>query len=211
MNIHNSKYVITWHHLDDRIETFFFNMLRGTKLTGLINMRKTPPQSPSLEGEVRGWILRPLLDLEKSEILEYLHWNNLCYFIDETNSDTNFTRNKMRHEILPKLWEIHPNHKKNIWNLLQYFEEIKNNIDSQIDDFLWEWDYFDICLFQARSNMIQAEVIKTLFYRANNNSTIWLSEANISEVIKFINGPNGNTVKEIKEMKLYKKSSKIYF
>lgn len=211
MNIHNSKYVITGHHLDDRIETFFFNMLRGTKLTGLINMRKAPPQSPSIEGEVSGWILRPLLDLEKLEILEYLHWNNLRYFIDETNSDTNITRNKMRHEILPKLWEIHPDHKKNIANLLTYFEEVKVHLDTQVNDFLRENSCFSLNQFQKLSPLMQKEIIREIYYKSNWNSTIWLSEGNISEVIRFINGPNGNTVKEIKKMKLHKKSSKIFF
>ena len=53
MHIYNSKYVITAHHLDDKIETFFFNLARGSKLTGLINMTES------------SWaVLRPLLQLQ---------------------------------------------------------------------------------------------------------------------------------------------------
>ena len=118
-HIHHAKYTITAHHLDDRIETFFFNLLRGSKLTGLINMT-----------EQSGNILRPLLHLEKSEILKYLDENNLKYFTDSTNTNTDVTRNKLRLNILPELACIHPNHKWNISNLLSYFEDVKSHLDS---------------------------------------------------------------------------------
>jgi tRNA(Ile)-lysidine synthase TilS/MesJ len=51
MNIYKSKYVITGHHLDDKVETFFFNLSRGSKLTGLINMTESSGSpSPVREG-----------------------------------------------------------------------------------------------------------------------------------------------------------------
>ena len=198
MNIYNSKYVLTWHHLDDRIETCIFNMLRGSKLTGLINMKNpTPPQSPSFKGEVQGWVLRPLLDLEKSDILKYLDENKLKYFIDETNTNTDITRNKIRHELIPKFSEIHPHHKWNIRNLLEYFEELKNHVDDQVEIFLSlsspenpelknKNKSFEISDFLALSPFLQKEVIREIFFKTNNNSTIWLSEWNIAEVLKFI-------------------------
>jgi len=52
--------------------------------------------------ESSGGVLRPLLKLEKNEILNYLNENKLKYSIDETNSDTEITRNYLRHEIIPK-------------------------------------------------------------------------------------------------------------
>ena len=203
MNIYNTKYVLTWHHLDDRIETMMFNMLRGTKLTGLINMT-----------ESHWWILRPLLTLEKSEILEYLNTNELKYFTDITNTNTDITRNKIRHELIPKFWEIHPEHKKNIHNLLTHFGELKDNIDEQVHAFLSlssDKNNFLISDFNTLTSLLQKEIIREIFYRTNNKSTIWLSESNITEVLKFIAWPNGNTTKEIKNMKLYKKSGQITF
>jgi tRNA(Ile)-lysidine synthase len=59
-------------------------------------------------------ILRPLLQLEKSEILEYLKLNNLEYKLDITNNDTDITRNYLRHEIIPKFNQINTQYKKNI-------------------------------------------------------------------------------------------------
>jgi tRNA(Ile)-lysidine synthase TilS/MesJ len=218
LNIYNVDKIITWHHLDDKIETFFFNLVRWTKLTGLINMKE------------KSWnILRPLINFEKNDILEYLNKNNLEYKIDESNFDTNITRNKLRHDIIPQFNEINTNYKTNINNVLNYLEEVKEFIDIEVEKFLKEqwilifnsakykintleinW-YFYIKDFIWLSTLLQKEIIRHIFYISNWNSTIWLSEANINEVIKFINWKNNKTIKEIKEMKLKKENTIIIF
>jgi len=76
--------------------------------------------------EKSGAILRPLLNLEKNEILKYLDENKLKYFIDSSNSENIYTRNKLRNNILPQFGEINSNYKKNINNLISYFEEVKD-------------------------------------------------------------------------------------
>lgn len=218
LNIYNTDKVITWHHLDDKIETFFFNLVRWTKLTGLINMTE------------KSWnILRPLIDTEKKEILNYLDENKLEYKIDESNFDTDISRNKLRHDIIPQFEKINWNYKSNISNLISHFEEIKEFLDKQVNEFLYEqwilifnsWKYkintleingyFYINDFIKLSSLLQKEIIRHIYYISNNNSTIWLSEANIAEVIKFINGKNNKTIKEIKEMKLKKENTIIIF
>lgn len=217
-NIYETNKVLTAHHLDDKIETFFFNLVRGSKLTGLINMT-----------EESWWIIRPLLWIPKSDILEYLDSNNLEYKIDETNNDTDITRNKLRHDIVPQFEKINSNYKKNISNMMEYFEEVKNHLDKQVEDFLAEqailifnsakykintldiyW-YFYISDFNSVSNLLQKEIIRHIFYTSNNKSTIWLSEWNINEVIRFINGKNNKTIKEIQELKMRKENEIIIF
>ena len=197
MNIYDSRYIITAHHLDDKIETFFFNLARWTKLTGLINMT-----------EYSWGILRPLLNIKKKEILEYLDENKLEYKIDSTNKDLEITRNYLRHEIIPKFKKINSNYKKNIWDTLTYFEELKNSIDSEVKTFLWTRDYFYIKDFDSLPKFMQKEIIRYIYFISNWWSTIWLSKANINEVIKFINWKNNKTKKEIKKMKM-RKDNKI--
>lgn len=199
-NIYSTKKVITAHHLDDKIETYMFNMLRWTKLTGLINMT-----------ESSWWILRPLLEVQKNEIYDYLRNNKLKYFEDETNSDSAFTRNYIRNEILPLFEKVHPEHKKNLQNLFSYFEEIKYHLDAQVQEFLWKWNTFPTSLFLILSPLLQKEVIRAVYYKTNDKSTIGLSEWNICEVIKFIWGKNNKTKKEIRNMKLFKDWDKIIF
>ncbi len=200
MNIYKTDKVITAHHLDDKIETFMFNMLRGSKLSGLTNIK-----------ESHGWILRPLLWIEKSEILRYLDENKLEYKIDETNNDSIYSRNKIRNEILPKCEEINEKYRSNMSNLMNYFEELQVHIDSGVIDFLWNRDYFEIPDFNSLSSFLQKEVIRYIFYIENGKSTIWLSEWNINEIIRFINGKNNKTIKEIKLLSMRKDNKKIIF
>lgn len=199
-NIHGSNKVITAHHLDDKIETCMFNMLRGTKLTGLINMT-----------ESSGWVLRPLLWVEKSEIYTYLDSKKLPYFEDETNTDSKHTRNYLRNKILPLFEKVHPEHKKNLSNLFSHFEEIKSHLDSEVKEFLWNKKSFSISLFWKLSSLLQKEVIRKIYFDTNGGSTIWLSEWNIDEIIKFIGGKNNKTKKEIRNMYLFKDGDRISF
>lgn len=198
--IYNTKKLMTAHHLDDKIETFFFNLARWSKLTGLVNMTESH------------WnILRPLLNLEKFQILKYLDENNLEYRIDKTNFDNDITRNLFRNEIIPKFYKVNSQFKNNIKNTLDYFEELKNHIDKEVNNFLWNKDYFEIENFNNLSSFIQNEIIRQIFFISNNNSTIWLTSANIKEIIKFINWKNNKTIKEIKLLKMKKDWKKIYF
>lgn len=228
LNIYKTDKIITWHHLDDKIETFFFNLARGSKLTGLINMTECSIPSPEGEGLDSG-ILRPLLNITKKEVLNYLEENNLEYKQDLTNFDTEITRNYLRHEIIPKFEKVNSNYKTNINNLISYLEEVKNHIDNGIQNWLKEqaiqifnsakykintleiYGYFYIKDFNKLSSLLQKEIIRHIFYISNWNSTVWLSEANILEVIKFINWKNNKTIKEIKEMKLKKENEIIVF
>ncbi len=222
--IYKTNKIILAHHLDDRIETFFFNLARGSKLTGLINMTE------------KSWaILRPLLNLEKKEILEYLDKNNLKYFIDNTNFDIEITRNYLRNKIIPKFYKINSNFKENIKNTLNQFEEIKYFLDEKVENFLenqhnkikntpkyskiydifinveWYKWWFFINNFNELKELLQKELIRYIFYISNNKSTIWLSKANIAEIIKFINWKNNKTKKEIKWLKMFKENQIILF
>lgn len=200
LHIYKAKYIITAHHLDDKIETFFFNLARGSKLTGLINMT-----------EENGWILRPLLWLEKKEILKWLHENKLEYKIDSTNTDTEITRNFLRHEIIPNFEKINGSYKQNIKSTLSYFEEVKKFIDEEVKRILWNDDFFEKDIFLSQSNFIQKEIIRYIYFIRNWNSTIGLSESNIEEIIRFINGKNNPTEKELKWLKMRKENKKIYW
>jgi tRNA(Ile)-lysidine synthase len=82
------------HHADDRAETILFQMLRGAGRNGLIGM---PIR--------RGRIIRPLFDCTKAEILRYLDQHKLAFCEDLSNGDPRFTRNYIRHRLLPRIRE----------------------------------------------------------------------------------------------------------
>ena len=85
------------HHKNDCAETMLFHLGRGTGLQGLAGIRP-----------VRDRIIRPLLCLEKSEIEAYLSECGQAYVTDETNASSEYSRNRMRMEVLPVLSDICP-------------------------------------------------------------------------------------------------------
>jgi tRNA(Ile)-lysidine synthase len=80
------------HHLDDRVETILFRIVRGTGRSGLSGI---PVK--------RGKIIRPLFDISKAQILEYLQTNRLSYCTDQSNLRSEFSRNYIRNKLLPEL------------------------------------------------------------------------------------------------------------
>ena len=91
------KLLATAHNADDNLETVLLNLARGTALKGLAGI---PP--------VRGNIVRPLLAVTRAEIEEFLAERGQDFVTDSTNLTDDYTRNKIRHRIIPLLREINP-------------------------------------------------------------------------------------------------------
>ncbi len=86
------KYIVTAHHLDDSIETFLFNLLRGTGIRGLSGIPR-----------IRNNIIRPLSDITKQDIWNYAKINRIKFQVDHSNQKTEYTRNRIRLRLLPEL------------------------------------------------------------------------------------------------------------
>lgn len=95
--LHGCDYIAVAHNLNDRVETFFLNLTRGTGLTGLTGMEHE-----------REHIVRPLLDVSRAEIMAYLEAEGAGYCIDESNADIRYRRNRIRHRVLPELEAMNP-------------------------------------------------------------------------------------------------------
>ena len=85
------------HHAQDNAETVLFHMLRGSGLRGLCGI---PPQ--------RGRLIRPILSVERKEIEAFLQENEIAWVQDSTNESCDYTRNRIRHEILPLFLRENP-------------------------------------------------------------------------------------------------------
>lgn len=90
--------IATAHNANDNVETIIFNLARGTSLKGACGI----PQ-------VRDNIIRPLIRCSRKEIEGYCFENNLTFVTDSTNLCDDYTRNKIRHTVLPVLEDINPN------------------------------------------------------------------------------------------------------
>jgi tRNA(Ile)-lysidine synthase len=101
MTEHEIPLLVTAHNANDNLETMLFHLIRGSGLGGMCGI----PVSRLCEG---GALVRPILGMTRREILDYCQAHHLSYVNDTTNTDTDYTRNRIRSEILPQLTAINP-------------------------------------------------------------------------------------------------------
>lgn len=89
--------IATAHNSTDNLETFIFNFMRGSGIRGLGGI-----------APIRDNVIRPLIQVSKEDILKLLTDSKIPFVVDETNFSTEYTRNYIRHEILPKLKRLTP-------------------------------------------------------------------------------------------------------
>ena len=107
---HGAAGLFIAHNRDDAAETVLFNLLRGASLSGLSGIKSISIQN-GLE------IFRPLLLLGRDEIEAYLREEGISFRTDSTNLGTDYTRNKIRHVLLPELERINPGARKHLLRL----------------------------------------------------------------------------------------------
>lgn len=90
-----ARWVAAGHNRDDQVETILHRLIRGTGLAGLAGMQTSRPLSPTVT------LVRPLLEVSRAQIVEYLNAIKQDYRVDTTNADVRFTRNRLRHQLLP--------------------------------------------------------------------------------------------------------------
>ncbi len=109
----NYDFIVTAHHRDDDIETFFINILRGTGIKGMLGIQ------PKKEK-----IIRPLLPFSKQEIYDFLQTNKLDFREDSSNNDVKYLRNKIRLQLLPLLQEMNPSIAETISKEMEYLSGV---------------------------------------------------------------------------------------
>jgi tRNA(Ile)-lysidine synthase len=112
--------IITAHHLDDVLETATHNILRGTGRKGMTSLK-------SVDG-----IIRPLLHLPKSHVLQYARDNQLKWREDSTNQDLRYRRNYIRHKLLPALQAASPEKFELLKQLVRRQHELNKAIDTDL-------------------------------------------------------------------------------
>ena len=140
------NWVLTAHHADDNIETLLLNITRGTGIEGLAAI---PEQN--------GKILRPFLKYFKFEIVDYAKTNGIEWREDRSNQSEDYTRNIIRHHLIPQLTKLHPKALENTSKTIELTKEAISVIYQQIEEFRNE-------LFQIREDVthISIKSLKTL-------------------------------------------------
>jgi len=118
-NEHKCDLIAVAHNADDVVETFFLNLTRGSGLQGLSGM-----------AELRGRVVRPLLKVSRKQIMDYIAKHNLQYRIDATNLETIYTRNKIRHNVIPQFEDINPSFLNTMANNMRFISSAQSIIEA---------------------------------------------------------------------------------
>ena len=110
------------HHQDDSVETILLNLIRGTGITGLLGIR---PRN--------GVVVRPLLCINREEIIHYLQSIQQEYVTDSTNLEDEYTRNKIRLNLLPLMQTINPSVKNNLIETSNYLNDVATLYNKYIE------------------------------------------------------------------------------
>lgn len=114
------------HNKDDQLETFMFRLTRGAGLEGL-------------EGIVakRDMYIRPISEIYKRDIVEYLIKNNISYRIDETNLENEFTRNSIRLDLIPFIEKrYNPKFKDKLYSLIEEIREVNRVLEMEFEQYM---------------------------------------------------------------------------
>lgn len=120
-----ADYIVLAQHQDDQIETLILQLLRGAGVKGLSAM----PTVRLLEPGKTIRLFRPLLNITRSEILNYAKLQGLSWVTDESNLDTSYDRNFLRHRILPLLEQRSPAYRKTLFRSTKHLGEAAYLLD----------------------------------------------------------------------------------
>ena len=139
--------LLTAHHKNDQVENILMRLLTGRSIDHSLAICE--------EVEMAGLtIYRPLLNSLKAELEEYAKENNLHYYVDATNFDTDYTRNNIRHNIVPLLNDINSGSFDNLINFANYYQNINNNLKKAIlsnkDNYIFSRDEDKISLVKDK-------------------------------------------------------------
>ncbi|MCD6550897.1 MAG: tRNA lysidine(34) synthetase TilS [Thermotoga sp.] len=149
------------HHKNDLLETVLHRLIRGT---GPLGIACIPVR--------RGRFIRPFLVFKRIEIEEYARKQKIPFVVDETNYDIRYTRNFIRHKVVPLLKKLNPNVEDAVYRLVSISFMLRDFVEETVQDFVKEKVHFykDFAVFEEPENPflfleVTRWVLKTLYGR----------------------------------------------
>jgi len=161
----NAQAVIVAHTADDQVETVLMHLLRGTGLDGLTGMLyRALPNSWSDNIP----LVRPLLEIWRTEIVEYCTERSLTPRIDATNADTTYFRNRLRHDLIPELESYVPGFRNRLWQTANLLAADRISLE-ELTDRIWQdvhigggfgYEIFNLESFNLQSLALRRRLVR---------------------------------------------------
>lgn len=188
LNKYNTKYLFLAHHGDDLIETILMKITRGSNLEGYAGIKTISKKDNYL-------IIRPFLSLTKEDLINYNKENKIKYYLDHTNEDTTYTRNRYRKKILPQFKEENPNIHLNFLKysntLLEYNTYIEEEIN-KIYPTIIKNNTLNIEKFKELHPFIQKNLLYKYLNTYYQNKINIIKEKHIISILNIINNNKPN-------------------
>ncbi len=160
------------HHGNDRAETMLFHLIRGTGLNGLASMRP-----------VEGKIIRPLLWAERRNIENYMMEQGYSFVEDGTNASTDYTRNKIRHQVIPVLEEINPKSVVHLCSAAGKLHAAAEFVDREAEK---------LCRLSAVMDKGEVQILKSAFFQGDAVLRI----PALQKCVEYLSGSLANITEE---------------
>ena len=212
---HNIERIATGHNADDNIETFFINLLRGSGTGGISGIKP-----------VAGKFIRPLIEIQREDIVYYLDKKKISYCVDKTNIENIYLRNKIRNILIPYITRhFGGSFKKNILKLLDilrdeddFLKQYTADVISEIASIKYSEDHKKPALIKIpvldikkKHRGIQRRVIMMALEIINGSSKD-ISFKNIDDILKIcIQGGESKVIITGENVRVFKISDHVYF
>ncbi|HNZ50419.1 MAG TPA: tRNA lysidine(34) synthetase TilS [Bacilli bacterium] len=181
-----ADYLLLAHHADDNVETIMMRLLRGSNLLGYAGMEAVLPFHNST-------LLRPFLEITKQALVDYAKQTAIKFFEDTSNQEDYYTRNRLRHHLLPMLQAEQPQYVEKFKAFSDTLKGAQAVISDQVKRFVREQctvieneTSFSKTAFLSLSKYLQTEVLFHLF------KALDLSKAQITSIIDGLVAPEPN-------------------
>ena len=202
--------LLTAHHKNDQVENILMRLLTGRSIDHSLAICE--------EIEMAGLtIYRPLLNSLKAELEEYAKEKNLHYYVDATNFDTDYTRNNIRHNIVPLLNDVNSGSFDNLINFANYYQNINNNLKKAIlsnkDNYIFSRDEDKISLVKDKFLELNEEEMYFLLKDiiTNELGVFDIKQKAIFDVVSSLKKNSGNKSYDLKNnLKIISQYESIY-
>ena len=186
---YNANYLMTAHHGDDLIETILMRIVRGSNLNGYAGFKKIVDMDNYL-------IVRPLIDYTKIELEQYNLDNNVQYYVDQSNSNDKYTRNRYRKYVLPFFKEEDNNVHSKFLKFSDTLEAASIFINKERNKAIKRVlvnDSIMIEKFKIEDEYIQREILYYLLSEFYQDDLILVSDKHIDLIINLIYSKKANS------------------
>jgi len=180
---HNADAIALAHHLNDQEETFLIRLIRGATIAGLASMK---PHD--------GRYIRPLLEIQKKDIIAYLEKNGIDYITDPTNTSESYLRSRIRTHVIPALRYCDDRFDANFQKTLQHIQEADSFLDIVTEDVFTQtatlqeniW-YLSLATFLMLHPFLQQRIL--IHWLIISKVSFVPSQRFLNEIMRFLQQP----------------------